>query len=110
MSNLGVKFNRSRKQLGQKIDKGGHRMGNKINRALSKSNTTMRKIDNTLGDMNRNGAGLLPVVGRGIQLAKLGTHLGYTVTNRAHNNELEKYNRRKSDEEAMTNMAGGAFV
>jgi hypothetical protein len=110
MSNLGVKFNRSRKQLGQKIDKGGHRMGNKINHALSKSNATMRKIDNTLGDMNRNGAGLLPVVGRGIQFAKLGAHLGHAITNRAHNNELEKYNRRKSTEEAMTNMAGGAFV
>jgi len=110
MPKLGNKFNKSTKQLGNKIDKGAHRIGNKMNFALSKSNGVMRKIDNTLSDARNNGAGLLPVVGQAITMAGLASHVGHKITQNAHNNELEKHNRRKAKEEALLSASGGAFV
>jgi hypothetical protein len=52
----------------------------------------------------------LPVVGSGVQVAGFISHLGRKATKTAHKNELEKHNRRKASEEALSSHAGSAFV
>jgi len=106
MPKLGHKFNKSAKRLGSKIEKGGHNLGHKLNMALSKSDGTMRKIDNTMKDLNDSGAGELPIIGLGTKTAGFAAHVGHKATR----NALERYNRRKATEDALSNSAGSSFV
>lgn len=107
---LGHKFNKSTKTLGHKMDKMMHRLGNKVNNALAKGDSTMRKIDNTVNDLNKSGMGALPVVGTGVRIGAVGAHLAHKATSHAKSKDLEKYNKRKQLMDKMSDDGHTSFI
>ena len=110
MVNLGNKFNKSTKLLGHKIERGSRRLGHKIVSLAGKSDGAMRKIDNSLKEVNSNGGRLIPGVGQAIGVAGFASHMVRKGTSTARRHELEKYNRRKAKQDEATENAGGAFI
>lgn len=112
---LGQKFNGSAKRLGAKIEKAGQRLGQKTFVAFGDSHNVLRKIDNTIGELNRNGLAYAPGVNLVSGLAQGSFHAANKLSKKAkdrHSNDMEKYNRRKYIEDKQTSDSeiSGGFV
>jgi hypothetical protein len=108
MSNFGNKFNKSSRTLGNKFDNGTRRLGDKIIAGIGKTNTFIRKADNTLHTIDQKGTRGIPGISAPMAVASNMTHLVHLGTNAAKNkdrNRLEKYNSRKRAEDKQLKSA-----